>query len=551
MAGTFQDGSPLRGRYCLVRLVSSDPSSDSYQAVDGTSGTTALVQVVRPAATPTAAARERLLNELGRAQAITVPALLPVLQVGVDDERVVIVRPWPAGVSLAVRLAAGPVPLPWAVSVVRAALQAVRAADAAGLAHPGLTLANIFATDDGQVMVGDGGLLLLPAARVLPALADTDAAGTAPRAPELAPGERATSVAQQFAAAAIVTRLVSGQWPARDPAAPWRWSLPPGLPPALSRAVRRSLALAPHDRGSPDALLQSLAAAGAATGPGKRRVLRWGWLTAAVLVAVVWGAVQIARLTAASAASDVLPEAPAEAAVPVGTPTVAPSRVAALVASAPSTEEVRAQADRCWGVDWPCAIAALSQLSVREPADSALRAQLATAYLNAGLAQAEAGAVAEAEATFAAALAIDPTQALARRAQQVAARYQEGAHAYDLGDWRTAEAAFREVVASGMPFGRARELLAASLVNGGVHAWQDGDYAHATARCAEASQVVGAPAEPCRGALAAAPPSAGRAAPPSRPSPLALAPPPLLTAAPPPIIIVRVPPPRQRTVWLP
>ncbi|MFN8534021.1 MAG: hypothetical protein U0556_10785 [Dehalococcoidia bacterium] len=564
--------SPLRDQFRLVRVVSSTESTDEYLAVDRKSGAEALVQVIRPGAAPSVDARESILGRLASAAAFERPDVLPIRQVSLDDDRVVVVRDWPGGASLASALSAGAWPVDWSAAVVGDALRAVEAAIGANVAHPGLSPGNVFAWPDGRVQVSDFGLPLLPAASVLPGAGETGGAlpmAVTVRAPELVAGRTADLAAQQFAAAAIFAWLVSGRAPfAADTIDALRerqrTSTPDltdieGLPASLAALVGRSLALVPSDRiGALGELLKGLDAlrpksAVVATPRPRRRWFFFGGagLAAATTGLLVFGGLQAARLADEGSAapkpvaSDVVLFAPQ---APVAQQPTVQSQAPALPATPSVAERSLERAHACWGNDWACTVDALSALAAVRPADQALAAQLATARVNQGMALAEAGDIAGANDAFSAALAGRPGDPVAAAAAGLSERYLDGAAAYDRADWDRAIRSFGMVAATDPGFGNARSLLYASLTNGGTKALRDGDLARAAALCGQAQGLGGGPADTCLATVRAL--SAPRPAPVSvrsQVAPLAIVP---TTLIPPPTLR-STPAIRHRTTWLP
>jgi tetratricopeptide (TPR) repeat protein len=573
MAITIQaTPSPLRDQYRLVRVIGSSQSADEYLGVNRRTGEEVLVQVIRPGAAPTVDARESILGRLASATGFERPDVLPIRQVSLDDERVIVIRDRPAGVSLASILTAGPSPLDWSAGVVVDALRAVEAALGAAVAHPGLTPTNVFVTPDGRVQVSDFGLPLLPPATVLPERGEGRSVPPLEalvRAPELVVGRVADLPAQQYAAAALFLWLISGTPPVRaavDVASSAHQAsltsvlVAAGAPESLAPHVARSLADSPSDRTSTlsefVAALEGLRrkpALGASPRPGRR----WLWFGGAAAAAsaaalLLFGAWQAARFVDEAAAAT----RPASTQLSeVGAPTPLRGEIvlyapqASIAAPEPAASALdRAQA--CWGHDWPCAIAALEALTAIRPTDRDVSDQLVAAHVNHGLALTAAGAIEAARAAFQAALAVRPDDPTAQLRSALADRYLAGVTAYDVADWPNAIRSFEAVANVDATFGDVDRLLAASLTNGGLQALRAGDVQRATALCAEA-QRRGGDAGACLAeirARSAASPQRGATRPqPDAPAVTLAAPAPVATT-----IVVRTQNvPRHRTTWLP
>ncbi|MCS6801371.1 MAG: hypothetical protein RMM58_02760 [Chloroflexota bacterium] len=551
--------SLLRDQFRLVGVVGSTESADAYWAVDRQTGEDALIQVIRPGATANAAVRADLLARLAAAVGVRRPDIVPIREVGCDDDRIVIVCERPLGLPLTAVLARGPSPLAWSAGVVRDALRAVEAARSAAVAHPGLSPANIFVAPDGQVQVAERGLPLLPPAAVLPGIGGRACAvAAAVRAPELVAGQSADRAAQQYAAAALFVWLVSGAPPVTNPndsLAERQARLSGALaaarvPEAFIATLARSLALSPAERRRAfGALIKGLDALRGAPSSAVRRgwARRWLWFGGAVAAVAGAAAFLLAgSLPAARALDDPAGQPGSRSAIAAssqhGTGTFAH---APLAAAAPA-ETALGRAHTCWGRDWPCAIDALQELAALQPDDRAIAAQLASAYVSYGQALAEVGEISAAADAFRAALALRPDDPAALRGSELAAHVLAGQAAYDAADWPTAVRAFGHATAIDPTFGEARRLLTASLINWGWSALRRGERQQAALLCGEAQRLGGA-ADACLASLQTS------AAPRPRPT-VVSAQPPAGSAPPSPstAVVVRTQnTPRHRTTWLP
>ena len=84
------------------------------------------------------------------------PGLLRVIDADVDDGRVFVVTPWWPGITLAERLASGPLAAGEATTVIRHVADALAASAAAGVHHLVLDPRDVVLTDHGAVLVGVG-----------------------------------------------------------------------------------------------------------------------------------------------------------------------------------------------------------------------------------------------------------------------------------------------------------------------------------------------------------------------------------------------------------
>jgi tetratricopeptide (TPR) repeat protein len=272
----------------------------------------------------------------------------------------------------------------------------------------------------------------------------------------------------------------------------------------LAAAVATSLSYAPADR-SP--ALADLLVAFDALRPApvvelsdapRRRRLWWFGLAAAAAASVIGVSafgVAKAAVDRGSSSTTVAATAPAPPAQPISGEVV----LFAPRPAAPDPGEInRARAHACWGSEWTCAIDALTALSLANPSDPAIRAKLADAHVNRGLALARSGDVVAANGAFQEAIAVQSDHVEAQLSRDMATTYQRGAAAYDHADWRVAIEAFESVAAIDRAFGDASGYYYASLTNGGIRALQSGDLASATAWCGQAAGLLrGGPADLC------------------------------------------------------
>ncbi len=540
MAITIQASvSSIRDQYRLVKVVGGNDSTDEYLAIDQRTNQNVLVQVIRPGALPTADARESILGRLAIAAGFERPDVLAIRQVSQDSDRVVVVREWPEGPSIAARLAAGPVPLVWSAGIVAATLRAAESAAAANVAHPGLTPGSIFATEAGKVQIGDLGMPLLPAASVLPGITNSITAlppAVAVRAPEQVAGRSADLAAQQYAAAAILYWMLAGRPPflAATPGElreqqtkltpPPVTEFAPECPPALADLIARGLIAAPAERVA--SLAEFLAALEALVprvpAPAKKVESRgrfpWRlfWVSSAAAITVSIGGLGIigpARAAIQSATTPQPPESVSAYAARVQSPVQAAPPAAPVVPVVSRSANVwtessrMAEAAACWGSDWVCVINSLSRVVEQNPANLDATAKLAAAQVNRGYELIGNQDWTGAKSAFAAAQSLQPDLAEAGVGMDLVIAYQRGVDAYNRSDWQTATREFGSVAAINPRIGEAVKLAYASWTNAGLEALQARNLAAAVENCTQALRFQdGGEAEMCL--LRAQPPAA-------------------------------------------
>ena len=163
---------------------------------------------------PDPAAAARLLAEARAAARLDHPGIVPIFEVREDAGRPVLVMALVTGESLAVRLAAGPVPPREAARLVREAALAVQHAHEQGVVHRDLKPANILVGPDGQPRLTDFGLAKRSGEETL--TADGQVLGTpAYMPPEFAAGSAAHAgpAADVYGLGGVLYALLTGQPP--------------------------------------------------------------------------------------------------------------------------------------------------------------------------------------------------------------------------------------------------------------------------------------------------------------------------------------------------
>jgi hypothetical protein len=212
---------------------------------------------------------ERFRREALAVARITHPHICTLHDVGEDGPAIFLVMEYLEGVTLAARLADGPLPLDVALRAAIPMADALDHAHRQGVVHADLKPANIMLTRDGVKLL-DFGLAKLQArddetpheATQTERLTEVGSiAGTIPyMAPEQIEGREVDSRTDIFAFGAVLFEMLSGRRPfagdsraslmaaivAAEP--PALSSLQPQVPAALERLIRRCLAKDPEDR---------------------------------------------------------------------------------------------------------------------------------------------------------------------------------------------------------------------------------------------------------------------------------------------------------------
>ena len=170
---------------------------------------------VLPAGTTSAAARDRMIRE-ARAQArVHHSNVAHIYFIGEDEGRLYFAMEYLAGKTLAEQIAAKPLPIEDALTVIRAAALGLREAERAGFLHRDVKPSNLMVDEHGVLKVLDFGLV---AAGLDPStdgpVAQTSLGGTPLyMAPEQARGEPIDLRADIYALGATLYHLISGKPP--------------------------------------------------------------------------------------------------------------------------------------------------------------------------------------------------------------------------------------------------------------------------------------------------------------------------------------------------
>lgn len=259
------------GRYRVAERLGEGSLSVVYRATDRELHREVALKVLDPAvsARPGFLPRYRAtVHNLARAGD---PGILTVYDAGRERDLTYVTVRLVRGVTLAERLAGGPLDFPTARALIRVIGQAVHSAHEAGVLHQDLKPSNVLLEDGKAVQVADFGLAPLRYGYAL---------GTpGSMSPEQATGQETDRRSDVHALAQLVFEMVTGRRPyagetppelmvatVGDPV-PSARELDPDLPPELDEVLARGLAKDPRDRPSTAAqLLEELERVPAGTG---------------------------------------------------------------------------------------------------------------------------------------------------------------------------------------------------------------------------------------------------------------------------------------------
>jgi class 3 adenylate cyclase/predicted Ser/Thr protein kinase len=160
-------------------------------------------------------ARERFLREARAMARMRHPRIVPVHSYGENDEGAYLVMEFVPGGTLASKIAKGGMPVPEAVSLVRAVAEALESASAQGILHRDIKPSNILLDEEGEVSVADFGLAKQVDSADEDSLTMTGAVLGTPHylAPEVAQGEEATAQSDMYSLGIVFYELLTGEKP--------------------------------------------------------------------------------------------------------------------------------------------------------------------------------------------------------------------------------------------------------------------------------------------------------------------------------------------------
>lgn len=327
----------LAGRYALQNEIAAGGVGRVHRAEDRLLHRQVAVKVLRSEVAASPSALQRFRREARAAAALQHPNIAAVLDFGEDDGVPFLVMEYVPGLTLAQRLAGGPLTPAEAMAVARGIADGLAHAHARGVVHRDVKPANVLLAPDGTPKVTDFGI-----ARVVDDPTTTGPLMGTPcyLAPEQALGGAVGPASDLYSLGAVLYEMLSGRPPFDDPdpmvvvARHLHATVPPlhtpGLPPAVSRLVSTLLAKDPYQRPADAAAVARLlrqaehqpvttqptrapAATRAMPAPRSTAVMpppptiparrRRGWLRAAVIVGLCLLLVVLGWILAAAAFS--------------------------------------------------------------------------------------------------------------------------------------------------------------------------------------------------------------------------------------------------------
>jgi len=151
-------GTILAGRYELVAELARGAMGDVFEALDQRSGSKAAVKLLRAEYLADESMRRRFRREGAVLKALDHPAIVRLLELGIDDAGLVfLVTEYAEGETLAERLLKGPVAITEADALVDALSSGLGAAHEHGVFHGDLKPANVIWPAEGSPRVVDFG----------------------------------------------------------------------------------------------------------------------------------------------------------------------------------------------------------------------------------------------------------------------------------------------------------------------------------------------------------------------------------------------------------
>ena len=151
-------GTILAGRYELVAKLARGAMGDVFEALDQRSGSKAAVKLLRAEYLADESMRRRFRREGAVLKALDHPAIVRLLELGIDDAGLVfLVTEYVEGETLAERLLKGPVAITEADALVDALSSGLGAAHDHGVLHGDLKPANVIWPAEGSPRVVDFG----------------------------------------------------------------------------------------------------------------------------------------------------------------------------------------------------------------------------------------------------------------------------------------------------------------------------------------------------------------------------------------------------------
>jgi serine/threonine-protein kinase len=328
----LQHGDRL-GPYEVLDALGAGGMGEVYRARDTKLRRDVAIKVLPPSVARDPDRLQRFEREAHLLASLNHPHIAAIYGVEESAGIVALVLELVEGVTLADRVAAGPLPVDEALAIARQIAEALESAHERGIIHRDLKPANVKLTPDGTVKVLDFGLAKVEASAAnlsesptITALATREGVilGTAPyMSPEQARGKDVDKRADIWAFGCVVYELLTGAraFPGETTTdvlaavvnrEPDYWALPPATPPVIRRMLARCLDKDPKRRlrdigdarlDIEDVLNGAASEAAAAPAPLARHALArsvigvFGLAMGAALVLLLWSPWRIAPLS--------------------------------------------------------------------------------------------------------------------------------------------------------------------------------------------------------------------------------------------------------------
>lgn len=276
--GVTAPGGRMLGRYRLESLVGRGGMAEVWRAEDTKLGRAVAVKVILAAHATDRNFVDRFLREARVVASLEHPNILPVYDVGEEEELPFLVMPFLDGGTLRDRMQRGPVPLADAAAFIGQLAGALDAAHEAGVLHRDVKPANVLLGKADRLFLADFGI-----ARLVETGTGLTATGMVIgtplyMAPEQAQGKPASPATDRYALAVIAYELLAGRPPfeGENPLslmhqhvttpAPVLSARIAGLPAGLDAVFERALAKDPAARHPTSCAFAAAVAAFAPTG---------------------------------------------------------------------------------------------------------------------------------------------------------------------------------------------------------------------------------------------------------------------------------------------
>lgn len=276
--GVSASGGRMLGRYRLESLVGRGGMAEVWRAEDTKLGRAVAVKVILAAHATDRNFLDRFVREARVVASLEHPNILPVYDVGEEEELPFLVMPFLDGGTLRDRMQQGPVPLAAAAAFIGQLAGALDAAHEAGVLHRDVKPANVLLGKADRLFLADFGIARLVETET--GLTATGMVVGTPiyMAPEQAQGKPASPASDRYALAVIAYELLAGRPPfeGENPLslmnqhvttpAPALSARIAGLPAGLDAVFERALAKDPAARHPTSGAFAAAVAAFAPTG---------------------------------------------------------------------------------------------------------------------------------------------------------------------------------------------------------------------------------------------------------------------------------------------